>query len=66
MNLDDNAIIPEIKIQDQPIGYNHNAPFSTGVTNIRTPPCWEPPEPVFIGQEDQRPRPKRVAFVDDD
>eukprot|EP00959_Pyramimonas_sp_CCMP1952_P406121 8511256-Pyramimonas_sp.AAC.1 len=35
-NLDDNAIIQDIGIQDHPIGYNHNAPLPNGVTNVRT------------------------------
>eukprot|EP00959_Pyramimonas_sp_CCMP1952_P229361 4795763-Pyramimonas_sp.AAC.1 len=65
MNLDGNSIIQDIKIQDQLIGYNHNAPLPDGVTNIRIRLYWKPPEPVLIGQEDQRPRPRRVAFVDD-
>eukprot|EP00959_Pyramimonas_sp_CCMP1952_P368299 7714874-Pyramimonas_sp.AAC.1 len=66
MNLDDNAIIQDIKIQDQPIGYNYNAPLPNGVTNIRLRLYWEPPEPVLSAQEDQRPRPRRDAIVDDD
>eukprot|EP00959_Pyramimonas_sp_CCMP1952_P307328 6432708-Pyramimonas_sp.AAC.1 len=44
MNLDDNAIIQDIKIQDQPIGYNYNAPFPNGVTNVRTRFYTEQPE----------------------
>eukprot|EP00959_Pyramimonas_sp_CCMP1952_P291660 6100273-Pyramimonas_sp.AAC.1 len=36
MDLDDNAIIQDIKIQGQPIGHNFNAPLPKSVTNIRT------------------------------
>eukprot|EP00959_Pyramimonas_sp_CCMP1952_P460302 9479640-Pyramimonas_sp.AAC.1 len=56
----------QIKIQDQPIGYNYNAPLPNGVTNIRTRVCWGQPELALIGQEDPRPRRGRVAFADDD
>eukprot|EP00959_Pyramimonas_sp_CCMP1952_P403401 8452404-Pyramimonas_sp.AAC.1 len=66
MNLDGNTFVQDIRIQDQPIGRNYNAPLPNGVANIRTRLCWEPPAPVLIGQEDQRPRPRWVAFVDDD
>eukprot|EP00959_Pyramimonas_sp_CCMP1952_P410880 8610672-Pyramimonas_sp.AAC.1 len=66
MTLDDNTITQDIKIQGQPIGYNFNAPLPNGVTNTRTRLYWEPPESVLIGQEGQRPRPRRDAFVDDD
>eukprot|EP00959_Pyramimonas_sp_CCMP1952_P431287 9032840-Pyramimonas_sp.AAC.1 len=66
MNLDDATIIQDIKIQDQPIGYNYNAPLPNGVTNLRARLYWEPPEQVLIGQEEQRPRQRRFAFVDDD
>eukprot|EP00959_Pyramimonas_sp_CCMP1952_P183640 3839851-Pyramimonas_sp.AAC.1 len=67
MNLGDNTRLQGIKIQDQPIGHTYNAPLPNGLgekkcTRLR----WEPQEPVLIGPEDQRPRPRRVAFVDDD
>eukprot|EP00959_Pyramimonas_sp_CCMP1952_P163160 3410693-Pyramimonas_sp.AAC.1 len=62
MNLDDNQIIQDMQIQDQPIGYNFNAPLPTGVANIRTRLFWGPPEPALIRQDDQRPRPRRVAL----
>eukprot|EP00959_Pyramimonas_sp_CCMP1952_P151998 3180069-Pyramimonas_sp.AAC.1 len=66
MTLDGSAIIQDTKIQDQPIGCNHNAPLPNGVTYVRTRLYWEQPEPVLIGHGDQRPRPRRGAFVDDD
>eukprot|EP00959_Pyramimonas_sp_CCMP1952_P390456 8181901-Pyramimonas_sp.AAC.1 len=50
MNLDDHTFMHDIKIQDQPTGYNYNAPLPNGVTNIRIRLYWEPPEPVFIGR----------------
>eukprot|EP00959_Pyramimonas_sp_CCMP1952_P203829 4262657-Pyramimonas_sp.AAC.1 len=59
-NLGDNQIIQDIEIQDQPAGYNFNAPLPNGVTNIRIRLYWEPPQPALIGQEDPRPRPRRV------
>eukprot|EP00959_Pyramimonas_sp_CCMP1952_P250528 5236518-Pyramimonas_sp.AAC.1 len=64
--MDANQILQDIKIQDQPIGYNFNAPLPTRVTNIRIRFYWEQPEPALVGQRDPRPRPRRVAFVDDD
>eukprot|EP00959_Pyramimonas_sp_CCMP1952_P312871 6549081-Pyramimonas_sp.AAC.1 len=66
MNLDDSQIIQDINIQDQLIGYNYNAPLPNGVTKVRTRLYWEPPEPALIGQGGPRPRPRQVAFVDDD
>eukprot|EP00959_Pyramimonas_sp_CCMP1952_P472463 9500075-Pyramimonas_sp.AAC.1 len=36
LNFDDNIILQDIQVQDQPIGYNFNAPLPTGETNIRT------------------------------
>eukprot|EP00959_Pyramimonas_sp_CCMP1952_P264286 5526854-Pyramimonas_sp.AAC.1 len=66
MNLDDNFAMQGFKIQDQPIGCNYIAPLPNAVTNIRTRLFWEPPARLLIGQEGQRPRPRRVAFVDDD
>eukprot|EP00959_Pyramimonas_sp_CCMP1952_P388589 8142425-Pyramimonas_sp.AAC.1 len=66
MHLDDNQIIQDIKIQDQPIVYNFIALLSNGASNIRTRFYWEQPEPALIGRRDTRPRPRRVAFVDDD
>eukprot|EP00959_Pyramimonas_sp_CCMP1952_P292607 6119815-Pyramimonas_sp.AAC.1 len=35
-NLDDNTIIQDIEIQDQPTGHNYNAPLPNGVTSART------------------------------
>eukprot|EP00959_Pyramimonas_sp_CCMP1952_P303933 6360669-Pyramimonas_sp.AAC.1 len=35
MNLDHSVTIQDTKVQDQPTGYNHNAPLQDGVTNIR-------------------------------
>eukprot|EP00959_Pyramimonas_sp_CCMP1952_P113803 2379290-Pyramimonas_sp.AAC.1 len=64
--LGENQILQDITIQDQPIGCNYNAPLPNGATYIRIRLYWEPPEPALIGQEDQRPRLRRVAFVDDD
>eukprot|EP00959_Pyramimonas_sp_CCMP1952_P394326 8262490-Pyramimonas_sp.AAC.1 len=34
-NLDDNEIIQDIKVQDQPTVYKYNATLPDGVTNIR-------------------------------
>eukprot|EP00959_Pyramimonas_sp_CCMP1952_P089538 1873150-Pyramimonas_sp.AAC.1 len=34
MDLDDNAIIQDIKFQGQPTGHNYNAPLPDVVTNI--------------------------------
>eukprot|EP00959_Pyramimonas_sp_CCMP1952_P121043 2530772-Pyramimonas_sp.AAC.1 len=61
MNLDNNSII-----QDQPAGYNYNAPLLDGVTNIRTRLYWEQPEPTLLRDGSSRPRPRRVAIIDDD
>eukprot|EP00959_Pyramimonas_sp_CCMP1952_P178121 3723033-Pyramimonas_sp.AAC.1 len=66
MNLGGNQILQDIAIQDRPIGYSYNAPLPNGVTNIRIRFYWEQPESALIGQEDPRPRPRWVAFVDDD
>eukprot|EP00959_Pyramimonas_sp_CCMP1952_P388070 8132363-Pyramimonas_sp.AAC.1 len=66
MNLDDNAIIQDIQIQDQTTGYNYNAPLPDGVTNIRTRLCWEQPEPSLLGDGSSRPRSRRVVIIDDD
>eukprot|EP00959_Pyramimonas_sp_CCMP1952_P255422 5335085-Pyramimonas_sp.AAC.1 len=66
MNLDDNALIQDIKIQDQPIGYNYNAPLPNGVTNILTRLYWEQPEPTLLGDGSSRPCSRRVAIIDDD
>eukprot|EP00959_Pyramimonas_sp_CCMP1952_P202167 4227493-Pyramimonas_sp.AAC.1 len=35
MNFDDNAIMQDIQVQDQPVGCNCHAPLPSGVTNIR-------------------------------
>eukprot|EP00959_Pyramimonas_sp_CCMP1952_P261769 5473807-Pyramimonas_sp.AAC.2 len=66
MSLDDNTIMQDIKVQDQPIGCNYNAPLPSGVTNIRTRLCWKPLAPVLLGNEGQRQCPRRVTTVDDD
>eukprot|EP00959_Pyramimonas_sp_CCMP1952_P269644 5637120-Pyramimonas_sp.AAC.1 len=66
MNLNPNSIIQDIKIQDQPTGYNFNAPLPDGVTNIRTRLYWERPVPIFLGDGSSRPRSRRVAIIDDD
>eukprot|EP00959_Pyramimonas_sp_CCMP1952_P170633 3565813-Pyramimonas_sp.AAC.1 len=66
MNLGDNAIIQDIKIQDQPIGYNYNAPLPNGVTNIRARLHWEQPGPTLWGDGSSRPRSRRMAIIDDD
>eukprot|EP00959_Pyramimonas_sp_CCMP1952_P222901 4659995-Pyramimonas_sp.AAC.1 len=63
ISLGDNQIIQDIEIQDQPIGYNCNAPLPNSATNIRIRFYWEQPEQAVIGQGDTRPRPTRVAFV---
>eukprot|EP00959_Pyramimonas_sp_CCMP1952_P264842 5537765-Pyramimonas_sp.AAC.1 len=62
----DNIVMQDIKILDQDIACTYNAPLSNGVTEIRTRLYWVPPAPVLIGRKGQRPRPRRVAFVDDD
>eukprot|EP00959_Pyramimonas_sp_CCMP1952_P225263 4710678-Pyramimonas_sp.AAC.1 len=56
----------DIKVQDQPIGCNYNAPLPTGIANIRARLYWGPPAPALLSNEGQRPRPRRVATVDDD
>eukprot|EP00959_Pyramimonas_sp_CCMP1952_P386054 8090623-Pyramimonas_sp.AAC.1 len=61
MNLDDNTIIQDIKIQDQPTGYNYNAPLPDGVTNIRTRLYWGQPESTLLGDGSSRPRSRRVT-----
>eukprot|EP00959_Pyramimonas_sp_CCMP1952_P224447 4693149-Pyramimonas_sp.AAC.1 len=66
MNLDDNTIIQDIEIQDQPTGYTYNAPLPDGVTTIRIRLYWEQPEPTFLGDGSSRPRSRRVAIIDDD
>eukprot|EP00959_Pyramimonas_sp_CCMP1952_P305227 6387534-Pyramimonas_sp.AAC.1 len=66
MNLDDNTIIQDIKIQDQPIGYYYNAPLPNGVTNIRTRLYWERPESALLGHGSPHPRSRRVAIIVDD
>eukprot|EP00959_Pyramimonas_sp_CCMP1952_P186323 3896308-Pyramimonas_sp.AAC.1 len=66
MDLDDNTIIQNIKIQDQLIGYNYNAPLPNGVTNVRTRLYWEQPEPILLADGIPRPRSRRVAIIDDD
>eukprot|EP00959_Pyramimonas_sp_CCMP1952_P204791 4282325-Pyramimonas_sp.AAC.1 len=65
-SLDDNAIIQDIKIQDQPIGHNFNAPLPNGVTSIRTRLYWEQSEPTLLGDGSSRPRSRRAATIDDD
>eukprot|EP00959_Pyramimonas_sp_CCMP1952_P103506 2164582-Pyramimonas_sp.AAC.1 len=66
MNLDDNTIIQDIKIQDQPTGYNYDAPLPNGFTTIRTGLYWGQPEPTLLGDGSSRPRSRRVAIIDDD
>eukprot|EP00959_Pyramimonas_sp_CCMP1952_P168724 3524956-Pyramimonas_sp.AAC.1 len=66
MNLGGNEIIQDIKIQDKPTGYNYNAPLPNDATHIRIRFYWEQLEPARIGEGGPRPRPRRVAFVDDD
>eukprot|EP00959_Pyramimonas_sp_CCMP1952_P439031 9191068-Pyramimonas_sp.AAC.1 len=66
MNLDDNTIIQEINIQDQPIGHNYTAPLPNCVTNIRARLYWEQPEPALLGHGSSRARSRRVATIDDD
>eukprot|EP00959_Pyramimonas_sp_CCMP1952_P247615 5176292-Pyramimonas_sp.AAC.1 len=39
VNLDDNTVIQDIKIQGQPSGCNYIAPLPNGVTNVRTLDC---------------------------
>eukprot|EP00959_Pyramimonas_sp_CCMP1952_P119868 2506475-Pyramimonas_sp.AAC.1 len=63
MNLDDNTIIQDINIQDQPTGYNYNAQIPNGVTNVRARFYWEQPEAALLGHGGPRPRPRRVAIV---
>eukprot|EP00959_Pyramimonas_sp_CCMP1952_P471070 9497796-Pyramimonas_sp.AAC.1 len=65
MNLDDNAIIQDIKTQDQPTGYNYTASLPW-CYNIRTRIYWEQLEPTFLGDGSSRPRSRRVAVIDDD
>eukprot|EP00959_Pyramimonas_sp_CCMP1952_P264273 5526589-Pyramimonas_sp.AAC.1 len=43
MHLDDNSVMHDIQIEDQPIGCNFNSPLPNGVTTIRTRLYWEPP-----------------------
>eukprot|EP00959_Pyramimonas_sp_CCMP1952_P348049 7290106-Pyramimonas_sp.AAC.1 len=66
MSKGDNQIMQNIESQDQPTEFKYNAPLPNGATNIYIRLYWEPPGPALIGQEDQRPRRRRVAFVDDD
>eukprot|EP00959_Pyramimonas_sp_CCMP1952_P036764 769210-Pyramimonas_sp.AAC.1 len=65
MNLDDNTVAQDSNIQYPPVADKCNAYILNGVTNIRTRLCREPSVPVLIGREGQRPRPRRVAIVED-
>eukprot|EP00959_Pyramimonas_sp_CCMP1952_P178936 3740737-Pyramimonas_sp.AAC.1 len=66
MNLDDNTIIQDIKIQDQPTGYTYNAQLPDGVTNVRTRLYWGQPEPSLLGEGSSRTRSRGVAIIDGD
>eukprot|EP00959_Pyramimonas_sp_CCMP1952_P434753 9103198-Pyramimonas_sp.AAC.1 len=55
----------EIKVQDQPIGYNWIAPVPSGLRKLALD-CTGSLRPQLLSDEVQRPCPRLVAIVDDD
>ena len=49
-NLDNNSVIQDINVKDQPIGYNYTAPLPSGISHISTRLYWESPTPSTYEQ----------------
>ena len=60
-DLDKQVVVQDIKVKDQPTGYDWHAPLPQGVRNISTRLYWEPIEPeteTMLGTE--RPQSKKA------